>query len=254
MNARIFVSYAREDQVPAGALVSFLRAAGFDVWFDKDSLHAGQDWRTVIDQEITHARLLIICLSRSSVGKTGFVQKEMRLALQQAELRPSSQVYIIPVSLDGCSVPTALERLHVLDLGAPDASRRLLEAIGNATGDGARAPRDAHDAFTNAISSYREGLGEVVQPKDYSERILGRWIGRRKYVAFFADGSWGVQRSEATPIEFNGRRWRIEGNKLFLSWRGENGLQTIERIITSFMTKRIVTEGDGYNETYDWAP
>jgi TIR domain len=124
MNARIFVSYAREDQVPAGALVSFLRAAGFDVWFDKDSLHAGQDWRTVIDQEIAHARLLIICLSRSSVGKTGFVQKEMRLALQQAELRPSSQVYIIPVSLDGCTVPSALERLHVLDLGAPDASRR----------------------------------------------------------------------------------------------------------------------------------
>jgi hypothetical protein len=105
MNARIFVSYAREDQVPAGALVSFLRAAGFDAWFDKDSLHAGQDWRTVIEQEIARARLLIICLSRSSVGKTGFVQKEMRLALEQAELRPPSQVYIIPVSLDGCPVP-----------------------------------------------------------------------------------------------------------------------------------------------------
>jgi hypothetical protein len=254
MNARIFVSYAREDQVPAGALVSFLRAAGFDVWFDKDSLHAGQDWRTVIEQEIARARLLIICLSRSSVGKTGFVQKEMRLALQQAELRPSSQVYIIPVSLDGCPVPSALERLHVLDLGAPDASRRLLEAIGNATGDGARAPRDAHDAFTTAISSYREGLGEVVQPEDYSKRILGRWLGRRKYVAFFADGSWGVQRNEETPIEINGRRWRIEGKKLLLTWRGEAGLQTSEQIITSFMTKRFVTEGGGRNETYDWAP
>jgi hypothetical protein len=97
-------------------------------------------------------------------------------------------------------------------------------------------------------------LAKWLNPKTTPSAFLGRWLGRRKYVAFFADGSWGVQRSEATPIEFNGRRWRIEGNRLFLSWRGEGGLQTTERIITSFMTKRFVTEGDGYNETYDWAP
>lgn len=48
----------------------------------------------------------------------------------------------------------AIERLHVLDLREPDASSRLLEAIRNATGDGARALRAQHDAFTSAISSY----------------------------------------------------------------------------------------------------
>ena len=253
-NARIFVSYAREDQVPAGALVSFLRAAGFDIWFDKDSLYAGQDWRTVIEQEIAHARLLVICFSRSSVDKTGFVQKEMRLALQQTELRPSSRVYIIPVSLGWLCGASSLQRLHVLDVGAPDASRRLLEAIGNATGDGARALRDAHDALTAAISGYRRqlsGLGEVVQLKDYSKRILGRWLGARKYVAFYTDGRWGVQRNEESPIEINGRRWRIEGNKLLLTWRGEAGLETTENTITSFMTNQFVTEADGHNETYD---
>jgi TIR domain len=254
MNARIFVSYAREDQIPAGALVSFLRAAGFDIWFDKDNLHAGQDWRVVIEQEIARARLLIICLSQSTVDKTGFVQKEMRLALQQAELRPSSQVYIIPVSLDGCRVPIALERLHVLDLGVPDASRRLLEAIGNATGDGAKAPHDAHDAFTTAVSSYRRQLGEAVQSEDYSRRILGRWLGSRKYITFHADGRWGVQRNEDAPIEINGRRWRIQRNKLLLTFRGDAGLQTAERTITSFTTKRFITEADGHKETYDWAP
>lgn len=159
MDTRILVSYAREDQSPAGGLVSFLRAAGFDVWFDKDSLHAGHDWRTVIEQEIARSRLVVICLSKNSVDKTGFIQKEMRLALQQAELRPDSQVYIIPVSLDGCAVPHGLERLHVLDLREPDATRRLLEAIGNATGEGARAPRADHDALTSAISTYNRPPG-----------------------------------------------------------------------------------------------
>jgi len=165
MDTRIFVSYAREDQAPAGRLVSFLRAAGFDIWFDKDSLHAGQDWKTVIEQEITRARLLIMCLSKNSVDKTGFVQKEMRLALQQAELRPESQVYIIPVSLNTCVVPRAIERWHVLDLREPDASSRLLAAIQNATGEGARAPRDEHDALTSAIGNYNSPPSGT-QPSD----------------------------------------------------------------------------------------
>jgi hypothetical protein len=154
MGTRIFVSYAREDQSSAGGLVSFLTAAGFDIWFDKDSLHAGQDWRRVIEQEIARARLLLICLSKNSVDKTGFVQKEMRIALEQAELRPDSQVYIMPVSLDGCDVPSALERWHVLDLREPDARRRLLKAIGSATGEGARAPQADHGALISDINRY----------------------------------------------------------------------------------------------------
>jgi hypothetical protein len=257
MNTRIFVSYAREDQVPAEALVNFLRAAGFDIWFDKDALQAGQDWRVVIEQEIARARLLIICLSQNSIDKTGFVQKEMRLALQQAELRPPSQVYIIPVRLDGCPVPVALERYHVLDLGGPDASHRVLEAIGNATDEGARTLPDAHDSLTNAVRGYRRklsGLGEVVELKDYSKRILGRWLGPRKYVAFFADGRWAVQRNEDAPLEISGRRWRIEGNKLLLTFRGDTGLITDESSITSFTTKQFITETDGRKTTYDWAP
>ena len=197
-----------------------------------------------------------MCLSQSSVDKTGFVQKEMRLALQQAELRPSSQVYIIPLSLDGCPVTSALERLHVLDLGVPEASYRLLYAIGNATGDGAEASRDAHDALTTTVKSYRRqlsGLGDIVEPKDYSKRILGRWLGPRKYATFYADGRWGVQRNEDSPTEIDGRRWRIEGNKLLLTFQDVPGV-THESTITSFRTKQFLTEDNGHKKTYDWAP
>ncbi len=154
MNTRIFVSYAREDQAPASSLVKFLRAAGFDTWFDKDCLHPGQDWKSVIEQQIALARLLIICLSSRSVDKTGFVQKEMRLALEQAELRPPSQVYIIPVVLDGCEVPPSLGRWHALDLRPNEAPNQLLQGIQNATGEGARAPQGEHDELSAVISAY----------------------------------------------------------------------------------------------------
>jgi hypothetical protein len=52
MDTFIFVSYARKDQVPAAKLVMFVRAVGFAIPFDKDSVHTGQDWKLVIAQTL----------------------------------------------------------------------------------------------------------------------------------------------------------------------------------------------------------
>jgi hypothetical protein len=102
--------------------------------------------------------------------------------------------------------------------------------------------------------SVESALGEVVRYEDYAKRILGRWLGRRKYITFYADGRWGIQRNEDAPIGIEGRRWRLEGNKLLRTWRGETGLHTDESTITSFTTKQFITEKDGYKETFEWAP
>ena len=110
------------------------------------------------------------------------------------------------------------------------------------------------DAQLSSPSSVESGLGEVVRSEDYTKRILGRWLGPRKYVAFYADGRWGVQRNEDAPIDIDGRRWRIEGNKLLLIVPGETGLVTHESTITSFRTKQFITEVDGHKTTFDWAP
>ena len=92
------------------------------------------------------------------------------------------------------------------------------------------------------------------QSEDYSKRILGRWLGPRKFHIFHANGTWGVQRNEDAPEDIDGRRWRIQGNKLFLKFRGDAGLQTAEFTIISFTSKRFITEADGHKETYDRAP
>ncbi|OYW75279.1 MAG: hypothetical protein B7Z37_14095 [Verrucomicrobia bacterium 12-59-8] len=93
---------------------------------------------------------------------------------------------------------------------------------------------------------------EVVEFKDYPKRILGRWLGPRKYVIFFADGRWGVQRNEDDSIEIGERRWRIEGDKLFLTFPRGTGLSTSESTITSFTAKQFVTED--HSTKYEWAP
>jgi hypothetical protein len=110
------------------------------------------------------------------------------------------------------------------------------------------------EAQLSSPPSVESGLGEVVRSEDYAKRILGRWLGPRKYVAFYADGRWGVQRNEDAPVEIDGRRWRVEDNKLLLTFQGDTDLVTAESRITSFTTKRFITEADGHKKIFDWAP
>ena len=155
MDTRIFVSYARPDVRIVGQLVRFLQVgAGFDTWFDLHKLLPGNDWRFVIKQEIANARLIILCLSSKSVDRTGFFQKELRLALEQAELRPQGEMFIMPVRLNRCPLPPCIAHLHVLDMFGDEATCRLLDAIRAATGDGARATNEEHARLTKGIRDY----------------------------------------------------------------------------------------------------
>jgi hypothetical protein len=112
----------------------------------------------------------------------------------------------------------------------------------------------ASEASSIGERSIESELGEVVPTDDYAKRILGRWLGSRKYVAFYADGKWGVQRNEDAPTDIDGRHWRIEGNRLLLTFRSDSGLMTSESTIKAFTAKQFVTEHDGHKETFDWAP
>lgn len=98
-----FLSYAREDQDSARRLTDDLRRAGITVWLDQDSLLPGQDWRVAVDNAIRSHRFFIALLSSRSISKKGYVQKELRIALEVLDQYPESQVFIIPVRLDECA-------------------------------------------------------------------------------------------------------------------------------------------------------
>ncbi len=89
---------------------------------------------------------------------------------------------------------------------------------------------------------------------DYSKRILGRWLGPRKFIIFHANGTWAVQRNEDAPQEINGRRWHINGNKLTLTFPGDHGTQSVVDTIVSFTQNKFVTKDDGIATTYERAP
>jgi hypothetical protein len=91
--------------------------------------------------------------------------------------------------------------------------------------------------------------------ESFSKRILGRWLGPRKFVVFHSDGTWGVQRHETAPEEIDGRRWRIEGNKLILTYPGNRGPLTSRDSIISFTPQKLIVQSeDGYKEVYEREP
>jgi TIR domain len=126
---RVFISYARPDAKAARRLAARLRQLDFEVWIDSASLSAGDDWRAAISTAIRNADAVVICLSTSSVSRRGFVQKEIALALETAELMPEEMRFVIPVRLDDCQRPVRLERWHAVDLFRRGGFRAVCESL-----------------------------------------------------------------------------------------------------------------------------
>lgn len=114
---RVFVSYARPDATTARQLTTDLRRAGFDVWFDKDSLLPGKHWRDEIRNAIRTCDYFIALLSTRSVNKRGVVQAEIASAIDVLKEFPENQVFLIPARLDDCQVLNSeLRELQWVDL------------------------------------------------------------------------------------------------------------------------------------------
>ena len=108
----IFLSYAREDIEIAERIYNDLSKLGFNIWFDKKSLLAGQKWKIEIKKAIKNSSHFLALLSPRSVSKRGFVQKELKEALELLDEFPESDIFLIPVRLEECN--PSHERLYEL--------------------------------------------------------------------------------------------------------------------------------------------
>jgi hypothetical protein len=86
---------------------------------------------------------------------------------------------------------------------------------------------------------------------DYSKLIRGCWLGSRKFEVYHADGRWGVKRNEEAPEDNQGRRWRVEGDKLILTYPGDHGPESAVYTIISCTERKLVLSIDGHTEEYD---
>ena|ERR1041385_3958635 len=110
----VFISYAKEDSEKVSRIHADLKASGYQPWMDVHDIAPGQDWKFALQRAISTCDAAIICLSTKSVSKTGYVQVEVKEFLEQRKRRPEGSIYLIPVRLEPCQIPSELasRRLH----------------------------------------------------------------------------------------------------------------------------------------------
>src|SRR5467141_601932 len=90
---QVFLSYARPDQATVTCLYERLEKDGFMPWMDVKSLLPGQKWRLAIQRAIKVSQFFVICISRNSVNRRGFLQREIRLGLDALDEMLDDDIY-----------------------------------------------------------------------------------------------------------------------------------------------------------------
>ena len=206
--AQIFLSYARLDEDKVENLYQKLSIAGFKPWMDKKDILPGEQWKSRIPQAIRRSDFFLACLSAHSVSKRGFLQKEVRQALDVWQEKLEDDIYLIPVRLEDCEVPESLREFQWVNLFEEDGWARLVKAIRVGMERRAEAPTDGELSPSTEMATPEEDpewvldqlfhtRGSIVDhrvpfyvPRAEDQRIL-QLIRNRSYVTIVGSRQTG---------------------------------------------------------------
>jgi len=100
-----------------------------DPWLDDVKLSPGQRWKTEIPKALYASDAVIVFLSTNSITKEGFVQREMKFALDKMLEMPEEKIFLIPARLEECEVPDSLKGYEWVDLFQKNWNRRLMLSL-----------------------------------------------------------------------------------------------------------------------------
>ena len=131
---RVFLCHSSDDKPTVRELYHRLDSEGWiDAWLDEKKLYPGQDWNYEIEQAVEEADVILVCLTKNSVTKEGYIQRELRIVLDYADYKPEGTIYIIPVRLEECEPPKRIRRWQYADYFPESqqtiAYQRLLESL-----------------------------------------------------------------------------------------------------------------------------
>lgn len=126
---QVFLCHSSGDKSAVRALYQRLRTESVQPWLDEEDLLPGQRWQEEIPKAVRASGLILVCLSRASVTKAGYLQKEITIALDVATEQPEGTIFIIPVRLEECDVPDRLREWHWVDYFAEGGHERLMRSV-----------------------------------------------------------------------------------------------------------------------------
>lgn len=126
---RVFLCHASEDKPSARKLHERLQTDGFEPWLDEQDLLPGEDWDWAIRQALKRSDAVLVLLSNAATSKAGYLQKEIRFALDIYQEQPPGAIYLIPAKIEPCRIPDHLSHLQVADLTTPAGYKKVIQAL-----------------------------------------------------------------------------------------------------------------------------
>jgi SIR2-like domain/TIR domain len=185
----VFISYAREDSAEALRLYRDLKKARAEPWIDEEGIRPGENWELALNMAIKNNRYFIPLLSSRSVDKIGYVNKELRSALDILDNYPEKSIFMIPVRLDNCEIPfEKLKKIQKADLFPDwdDGVKRILKSMGI-------------DFKPEPEPEAQEGQWKMGIPEYQWNRLLNK-IYEKKCIAFIGPGIYKVPNKDGRPL------------------------------------------------------
>ena len=126
---QVFLSYAHEDRETVLNFYKKLVTAGFQPWMDIQDLTPSQMWKDEITEALSNSDFVLIFLSKNSVSKEGYVNKEIKSALEISKEKPDDSIFLITVKVDDVQVPRALQHIQWVELYSESGWKKLLNAL-----------------------------------------------------------------------------------------------------------------------------
>jgi hypothetical protein len=135
-------------------------------WLDEEELFPGMDWNMEIEKAIEATDVILVCLSNNSITKEGYVQKEIKMALDYADYKPDGVIYIVPIRLEECLPPARLSRWQYADYFGENRERDFQRLLASLMGQA-----DAITPSTSFVDSDSVGRKDFILPKFFRRAI-----------------------------------------------------------------------------------
>src|SRR5437016_1251499 len=113
---QLYLCHAEVDKPTVRQLYRQLENDGITAWFDEEDLEGGSERALAIGNAIEEADVILVCLSKQALATEGYLHKEIKLALDKADLQPEGTITILPLRLDDTPLPFHLKNRNLVSL------------------------------------------------------------------------------------------------------------------------------------------
>jgi len=176
----VFISYAKEDSLVAEKIYKKLKEDNLKPWLDIHHLTVGVNWNLKIQETINKCQFFMLLLSKNSMNKKGFIQKEIKIALEIVDLLPSTEIFILPIKLDDCEIPSSLGKYQWVEYSNPNYYTKIKSSIIDLLGDSYEPPQIVKNISVKNDYSYNNAFLKFIEKSnkfgiciDYSQNKIG---------------------------------------------------------------------------------